>query len=33
MYRQKFVLTVKLIDMANRIDERRLQIYGECKKM
>ena len=25
--------TVKLIDIANRIDERRLQIYGECKKM
>ena len=25
--------TVKLIDIANRIDERRSQIYGECKKM
>lgn len=25
--------TVKLIDIANRIDERRLQIYGEYKKM
>ena len=25
--------TVKLIDIANRIDERRSQIYGKCKKM